>query len=206
MALATYNDLKATIANYLGRSDLTSQIVDFVSLAETRISRELRIREMVKIGTITCTPSSSSVNLPSDFLEVRDIYIPGNPRYPLSYSSPSMLSRSNYADEAGRPIFYTVYNKVAELAPIPDTNYDIKIMYYAKPVVLSDANQTNEFMQVCPDVLLYASLAEAEPFLMNDARIQTWAAMYARALSAIEDSDESSEYAGVPLQMNFSGR
>lgn len=206
MALANYSDLKATVANYLGRSDLTNQIVDFISLAEIRLSRELRIREMVTTATVTCTPGSPTISLPSDFLEIRDIYVVGSPRMPITYVSPSMLSRDTRADDSGKPVFYTVYNKIAELSPAPDSNYQIKVMYYSKPEALSDSNPTNAFMTVCPDALLFASLAEAEPYLMNDARVQTWAALYDRALAAIADSDESSEYAGVPLQMTFSQR
>jgi hypothetical protein len=206
MALATYNDLKTSVANYLGRTDLTAQITDFITLAEIRLSRELRLREMVTTVTLNTTGGVSSIALPSDFLEVRDIYVVGSPRSPISYMSPSMLSREARADDSGKPVFYTVYNKTAELAPIPDSSYQIRLMYYAKPAALSVSNQTNAFMSVCPDALLYASLAEAEPYLMNDARIQVWASLYDRSLAAIADSDESSEYAGVPLQMNFSGR
>jgi hypothetical protein len=206
MALATYNDLKTSVANYLGRTDLTAQITDFITLAEIRLSRELRLREMVTTVTLNTTGGVSSIALPSDFLEVRDIYVVGSPRSPISYMSPSMLSREARADDSGKPVFYTVYNKTAELAPIPDSSYQIRLMYYAKPSALSVSNQTNAFMSVCPDALLYASLAEAEPYLMNDARIQVWASLYDRSLAAIADSDESSEYAGVPLQMNFSGR
>lgn len=206
MALATYNDLKTSVANYLGRTDLTAQITDFISLAEIRLSRELRLREMVTTVTLNCTGGVPSVALPSNFLEVRDIYVVGSPRSPISYMSPSMFSREARADESGKPVFYTVYNTTADLAPIPDTSYQISLMYYAKPAALSVSNQTNAFMSVCPDALLYASLAEAEPYLMNDARIQVWASLYDRSLAAIADSDESSEYAGVPLQMNFSGR
>jgi hypothetical protein len=117
-----------------------------------------------------------------------------------------MFSRETRADDSGKPMFYTVYNKTAELAPAPDSDYQIRIMYYAKPASLSDSNTTNQFMTVCPDALLFASLAEAEPYLMNDARIQTWASLYDRALAAIADSDESSEYAGVPLQMSYAQR
>jgi hypothetical protein len=206
MALNTYSDLKTTVANYLGRTDLTSQIPDFINLAEIRLSRDLRIREMVTTVTLNCTGGVPSLNLPADFLEIRDIYVVGAPRSPITYMSPSMFSREARADDGGKPVFYTVYNKTAELAPIPDTNYEIRVMYYAKPAALSDSNTTNAFLSVCPDALLYASLAEAEPYLMNDARIQVWATMYDRSLAAIADSDESSEYAGVPLQMNFSQR
>ncbi len=36
-----------------------------------------------------------------------------------------------------------------------------------------------------PDALLYASLLEAEPYLINDARSQTWATLYDRAIKNI---------------------
>jgi hypothetical protein len=53
----------------------------------------------------------------------------------------------------------------------------------------------------CPDALLYASLIEAEPYLMNDARINTWGTMYDRAISTLIRSDEQGQYSGVPLAM-----
>ena len=56
MALATYANLKSAVADYLARTDLTSQIVDAVTLTESRIAygsdnpkfstRPLRIRAM----------------------------------------------------------------------------------------------------------------------------------------------------------------
>lgn len=197
----TYNELKTQVANYLGRSDLTAQIPGFIEFAEIRLARELRIREMVKPTTLTCVPGTNTIAFPADFLAVRDIHVVGNPRTPLTYNSPSMFSIATRADDSGLPKFYTLYNKTAELAPVPDSNYQIKLTYYFKPVQLSNANQTNEFIEVCPDALLYASLAEAEPYLMNDARVQLWASLYDRAVQNLNISDEMSEYAGVPLQM-----
>jgi hypothetical protein len=93
-----------------------------------------------------------------------------------------------------------------ELAPVPDTTYTIKVLYYFKPTPLSDSNPTNEFLVNCPDALLFASLSEAEPYLMNDARIQTWAALYDRAIQNITTSDDSAEYSGVPLQIKNTSR
>jgi hypothetical protein len=52
-----------------------------------------------------------------------------------------------------------------------------------------------------PDMLLYASLIEAEPYLMNDARLQTWIAMYERASVSVTKSDETGQYSGVPLSI-----
>ena len=62
MALATYSDLKTTIANYLARSDLTSQIPDFITLAENRLRRELRIRQMLKVVTASTVGNDATLS------------------------------------------------------------------------------------------------------------------------------------------------
>ena len=44
MALSTYTELKASVADWLNRTDLTSVIPDFIALAEAQIERTLRTR------------------------------------------------------------------------------------------------------------------------------------------------------------------
>jgi hypothetical protein len=206
MALANYSDLKTTVANYLGRSDLTSQIPDFISLAEIRLNRNLRIRQMLQNATAQTTGGDATVGLPSDFLELRDIYIAGNPRITLTYLSPSAFSRDARADQSGRPVFYTLTGAEFVLAPLPDTNYTLTMLYFAKPTALSDANPSNVFMANAADALLYGALVEAEPYLMNDARIQVWSSYYQNALDSLNVADESSAYSGVPLTMSVTSR
>jgi hypothetical protein len=98
---------------------------------------------------------------------------------------------------------YTILANEIQFAPIPDTAYSVQMLYYAKPQYLSDVNITNVFLANYPDALLYAALGEAEPYLMNDARLQTWAALYDRAIVAINTSDQSSEYGGQPMSMSY---
>ena len=86
-----------------------------------------------------------------------------------------------------------------QFAPIPDAAYTLKMVYYAAPTYLSITNSSNVFLANCPDLLLYASLGEAEPYLMNDARVTTWGTMYDRAINAINKADDEGEYSGVPL-------
>ena len=206
MAFTNYNDLKTTVANYLGRSDLTTAIPDFISLAELRLQRELRTRQMLKSATATMVSGDAKVALPTDFLEIRDLHVQGNPRMPVTYMSPSTFTRDARADESGKPIYYTVLANEFQFAPIPDTAYVLEILYYAKPTVLSDSNTSNVFLANYPDALLYASLLEAEPYLINDARSQTWASLYDRAVKNILDADQNGEYSGVPLQMRVTSR
>ena len=161
---------------------------------------------MMTTATLSTTGGTSTLSLPADFLSIRDIYIDQNPRQSLSYLSPSAFTRDARAAESGLPVFYTQTGSEIEFAPIPDTNYTIKIIYYAKPAVLSDSNTTNVFMTVCPDALLYGALLEAEPYLMNDARVVVWTQLYGNAVSALAEPDNTSEYAGVPLTMSVTSR
>ena len=201
MSFTTYAELQTTIAGYLARSDLTTQIPDFIRLAETRLRRDLRIRQMLNTTTLTCTSGTATVTIPSDFLEVKDFVVTGNPVMPLNYESPSLFSRNSRSMDAGKPLNYTVLATTFKLAPIPDTAYTLSLVYSIAPPFLSTSNTSNTFLTVCPDLLLYASLLEAEPYLMNDARINTWGTMFDRAMSSLTRSDEKGQYSGVPLAM-----
>jgi hypothetical protein len=206
MSFTTYSDLQTSIANYLARSDLTSQIPDFITFAENRLRRELRIRQMLKSVTTATVSGDSTVEVPSDFLEIRDFVVMTNPIQPLSYSSPSSLSNDPRTSEVGVPKSYTILASEFQLAPAPDGIYTLKLLYYSAPAYLSTSNTNNAFLNTAPDALLYASLIEAEPYLMNDARINTWGTMYDRAISSLTRSDENTQYSGVPLSIKLTAR
>jgi len=203
MSYTNYTDLQASVAGYLGRSDLTTEIPDFIRFAELRLGRELRTRQMLNSATAPTVANDARTALPTDFLEIRDLFIQGNPRRPLTYMSPSAFSREARADIIGLPVFYTILASEFKFAPIPDAAYTLEILYYAKPTFLSSANASNVFLANYPDALLYASLIEAEPYLINDARSQLWATLYDRAIKNISDADQGGEYSGIPLQMKI---
>lgn len=206
MSFTSYSDLQTAIAGYLARSDLTTQIPDFIRLCEVRLRRDLRIRQMLKSVTTSTTASDETVELPSDFLEARDFVIVGNPVQPLNYMSPSLFNRNARAAEAGKPIDYTILANDFQLAPIPDAVYTAKLLYFAAPTFLSSSNTSNVFLANCPDLLVYGSLLEAEPWLMNDARLQTWGTMFNRGLASLTTSDQQGQYSGVPLVMTTTTR
>ena len=201
MAITSYSDLKTKIASYLGRSDLTSQIPDFITFAENRLRRELRIRQMMKSVTTSTTAADATVQLPSDFLEVRDFFVNTNPIQPLTYASPSAFSRNSRVSQSGKPVDYTILAQEFKMAPVPDSSYTLELLYYAAPAYLDDTNTSNTFLANAADALLYASLLEEEVYLMNDPRLQTWGSLYDRAINTLTTSDEASQYSGVPLAM-----
>ena len=142
----------------------------------------------------------------SSFLEVRDFVVTGSPVQPLAYVSPSAFNRDTRSWSSGKPLDYTVLANEFQLSPIPDGVYTLKLLYYAAPAYLSDSNTSNVFLANTPDALLYGALIEAEPYLMNDARVNTWSVMFDRAMSSLTRSDEQGQYSGVPLAMRTVAR
>jgi len=206
MSLTNYSDLQTTIASYLARSDLTAMIPDFIRLAETRLRRELRIRQMLKVVTTTTTAGDSTVELPSDFLQMRDMHLGTNPAATLEYLSPSALFRNSRTTQSGLPRQYTVLAQEFQLSPVPDSDYTVNLLYYSAPTFMSSLVPSNAFMAICPDLLLYGALGEAETYIMNDPRLQTWATLYDRGLNALTVSDDQGEYAGSPISISIATR
>ena len=201
-AFTSYDNLKTNIADYLARSDLTEKIPMFVSLAEKRLNRDLRLRQMLQQSTYSLT-SGYKVPTPTDFLEMKDIHIDANPVVNLNFKTVSQFYRLGTSSSTGQPINYTLVSDNFVLAPRPIGSSTINMTYYKIPKVLSDTNPSNEYLEVCPDLLLYASLVESTPFLMNDERLATWEALYTRGLTSITKSDEQSEFPAQPLAVQL---
>jgi hypothetical protein len=201
-----YTTLQATIADYLARSDLKTQIPEFIRLAEDRLLRDLRIRQMIKVATAYTTAGDATVSLPSDFVAMKDLHLKGNPPQTVKFLSTSNFFRNSHTAKSGLPSRYTLLGSEFQFAPIPDDVYTIQMVYFYKPEYLSDTNSSNLWLADTPDLLLYAALSEAEPYLMNDARLTTWASMYDRGVNALRKSDSESQYPAQPLTITNSIR
>jgi|TARA_R110000803_G_scaffold87355_4_gene154023 hypothetical protein len=201
-----YTSLQSTVASYLARTDLTTQIPEFIRLGETRLRRDLRLRQMIKVSTAIASAGDGTVEIPDDFLAMKDLHIQGNPPQTIQFLSTSNFFRNARTADSGLPRYYTLLGSEFQFAPVPDSDKTIQMVYYYQPDYLSDTNSSNLWLANTPDLLLYAALGEAEPYLMNDERLQTWAAMYDRALNSITKSDDESEFPAQPMTITNSMR
>jgi len=205
MALNTFSGLKTSVADWLDRSDLTTNIPDFITLAEARISRDLRIRAMEIRSTATTTADSRYISLPLGYLQMRNIQLNTNPITPLEFISLEMLDRMYGSNTSGKPVAYSIVGDEIQLAPIPDSEYTIEMAYYKKFTTLGDGTEgtltTHWLTENAPDVLLYASLLEAEPFLQNDERIPIWLTAYSNAISKIQTTDDKDRHSGSTMRV-----
>ena len=202
-AFTSYTNLKANIASYLARTDLTEQIPMFISLAEKRLNRDLRLRQTLQQSTYSMD-SGFTVPTPADFLEMQDIHLDANPIIPLTFQTVSQFYRRSGVQNQGIPVNYTLIADNFVLSPEPTGASEISMTYFKIPQPMSDTNPTNEYLDVCPDLVLYAALAESSPFLMDDPRLATWQSLYMEGLASITKSDESSTFPAQPLSIQIS--
>lgn len=203
MALDSYANLKTEIANYLNRTDLTSYLDTFIELAESRIARDLRLREMENIDiSITTVSGTQSYDLPTGYLEMRYVAYQTNPYTFLTFLAPPDFMRVYNAGEgSGTPSHYTIIGSKIYLGMQPDAAKVLELGFFKRPTGLSAVNTSNDILTNFPDIYLYSCLAESEPFLMNDERLQVWASLYKEAVETANNSAQRGRASGAPLNM-----
>tara|TARA_R110001592_G_scaffold130022_3_gene342957 strand:- start:94 stop:723 length:630 start_codon:yes stop_codon:yes gene_type:complete len=204
MALTTYSTLKAEIASYLNRDDLTTHLDTFIDLAESRLNRDLRLREMETVDTsITTVAGTQAYDLPTGYLEMRYASLQTNPYTFLTYMTPPDFMRMYNAGEgSGTATHYTIIGTQIYLGKMPDSAKVLELGFFQRPTGLSDDNTTNAILTNFPDLYLYACLAESEPFLMNDERLKVWASLYQEGVKTANESAQRGRTSSAPLQMS----
>ena len=205
MALGTFTELKDALADWLDRSDLTDRIPDFITLAEARLNRDVRIRPMEVRSSMETTAGQRYFNLPGGYLQMRNMQINSNPITPLEYITPEMLDRLYGSDTTGKPKAYTLIGDEIQLAPIPDSDYTVEMAFYEKFTPLGDGTSgtvvSNWITKNAPDILLYSALLEAEPFIKNDERIALWLNAYNVGIKRIQDADARDRHSGSAMRV-----
>ena len=190
MAITTFSELKTAVANWLDRSDLTDRIPEFIALAEARHRRDFKIRRMETRVTANTIADTEFYTLPDNYVAMRNIQLNTSTKTPLEYLTPEQMDRVRGGSTTGKPKAYSIIGNTFQLRPIPDSVYEIEMLYYKYFTGLSDSNTTNDMLTYHPDAYLYAVLLEAEPYLQNDKRVQLWVGAYELAKKGIIDSNE----------------
>jgi hypothetical protein len=197
MAFSTYSELKTSIANFLARDDLTSQIPDFIRLAEARMSRELDARSMEKRATATTVAGDSYISLPTDLREIRNVQLNTDPVKTLDYYTVQMINTDYAGQGQGKPKAYSIVGTEILLKPTPDAAYTLEIVYGENVQALSDEDTNNTILSRHPDAYLYGSLMNAYTYLMDEARASQYDQLFTRIMDEIIRDTEKARYGGV---------
>jgi len=198
----TYTGLKASIADWLHRSDMTAIIPDLIVLAEARIARDLRLRRQISSTTLTTVAGTQSVALPSDFLEVENLSVSStSPARNLVYLNIEALDvKYPSGSYTGTPVAYTLEGNSLLLGPTPDAAYSIGMLYYARLAALS-STPTNWLLSNHPNIYLFGALAEAGDYVRDIQMGTTWDAKYQQGIKHLQDADDRAMFSGSELRV-----
>ena len=206
MAISTYSELQTAVANWLDRDDLTARIPEFIALAEARFNRILRLRSMEAKYTANTVAGQRNLALPANYIQMRNFQVNSNPLTTLSYVTPEIYDRLWGGSTSGTPKFYTILANEVSFGPIPASVMQVEMLFYKKFDSLSVTTTTNLLLTDAPDIYLYGSMLEAEPFIMNDERVPLWATALERAVTDMQEQDNKDRHSGSALRvMNTSG-
>jgi hypothetical protein len=206
MALTNYTGLKASIADFLNRDDLTSVIPDFVALAEAQINRDIRHWKMEARTSGQQDPADEYMQIPADWVETIRLHLTGTGTSVVNLVSRDAMADKRAAQEnaAGTPRMYTHANGQFQLYPTPDATTNFELLYYQKiPSLIT--NTDNWLLLEAPDVYLYGALLHSAPYLAEDARVAIWAQMYSAAVQRLNQVSEDAMFSGSGLTLKVRG-
>jgi len=194
--ITDYASLQSAVKNYLVYDDVNEFFDLFLGLAEARLNREIRIREMrANSGDLTAN-ASSEISIPSGLIEIIDFYETGENGGTLDYLAPQKFwSLKSSRSGSAQPAAYTIDGTTIYLTPLTDSTSRVyRIDFYKELTGLSATNTTNSLLTKAPDVYLYAVLLCAQPYLADPARQSEFAAMYENSRQSLLAADTRSRY------------
>ena len=204
MAITTYAELQTATANWLDRTDLTARIPEFIELAEANFNRVIRQPDMIAKDD-SFSIAGRYTTLPTNTLEIIRIVVDLTPVIVLEYLTPEEISERRIVMSAtGKPYYFTMIggsSNQLEVLPSPDSTYTSSIVYYTRIAALSDSATSNWLLAAHPDIYLFGTLVEAEPYLKNDERMPMWTARLDKALNDLGLQGQRERHTASGLRM-----
>jgi hypothetical protein len=205
MALDTYTNLKAAIADFANRSDLTTQIVDFVTLTEARLNDMLLLKNMDQEDPLTCVIGQNYVALPAGYISPIALWIVAssgtNVRTMLDPAAPEELP---YSPSNSIPRYYAIDGANIRFDCPAAAAYTLYFRYI-KSSNLSGSTATNYLLARRPDIYLSGALSELARYTKDVDLFNVWESKFVKACSELKATENRARGA-VPLRTDFSTR
>jgi hypothetical protein len=191
MAITNYNGLIVKLGRWMNRGDLDSIYPDFIALAEERIYRLLRVRQME--ATLSATAIANGlIALPASMVGIKTLWLDGyeeSPLLPQTYEFVLSHDSGGLATHwalAGDGIYFNGTGTVEG------------VIYESVPE-LSETDSTNWLLTAHPSLYLFGSLMEAHLYIKDQEQAQMWEARFGRAIDEVMGADKRDMLNG-PLQ------
>lgn len=189
----TYDSLTSTVLQYLERKDkaVVDAIPTFITLAEFEIAEQIKTLGQLQVAETSLSTGNPVVQKPARWRKTVSMNITVNGK-----KQPVLLRKYEYlknywpdTSQTSNPLFYADTDwDHWYLAPTPDQDYAMEVLYYERLAPLSSTNQTNWITQNAPNAMLFGTLLQAMPFLKNDQR-QIFQQKYTEAMQTLKGED-----------------
>ena len=189
MSFANSDELIAAVGRWIKRKDLATVVPDFITLFEARVNRVLRTSWQRQFAA-SLPVVDGVATLPADWLEAIavDDGTDGLRFMTTLQFGPTQVNSGFYAIEGGT-------------FRVSGNTETLNVRYYSKIPPLGAQNATNWLLASHPDAYLFGALTEAEPYLVNDARMALWKDRGDTAIQGIQLADDQARFAGAPLEI-----
>ena len=187
----TFDSLVTDVQTYAERDDdpFVAQIPRLIMMAENRIASSVRGLGFMKFAASTLVQGTANYVKPARWREtVSFSYVDATGKRVYLRERGYEYCRVYWPTVAtqGTPRYYASYDYENLLVvATPDGNYTSEFCYYERPDPLSSTNQTSWTTRYAPQLLLYGTLLEAQPFLKRAERIAEFRSFYDEAATNV---------------------
>jgi hypothetical protein len=201
MAISTYAELQTAVGtNWPDRTDLTTRVTEFIALAEAELRKDERCRRLENHGNFAVDAESET--LPTDFHTLEALYHNGGTHFgPINIVGADMLGTlrgQHGGGAAGVPRYAAVVEGSLIFAPVPDSAYSLRMVYWQTIAALSGG--VNWLLTSHPDIYLYASLVEGAPYAKDVSLLPVWEQKLEAAIMALDLSNRNAQFGGGTLR------
>lgn len=192
MALGTYAELQAHIADDLNRTDLTTQIRDFIVMAEAELSDRLRCREMDVRATLTITDGEAAI--PPTLQSVRAMRLADTP---YSRIEPEGLEALESRNPTGPGPIQTYALTADNFVFWPPLSGSARVTYRRNVPALTNSATSNWLLAKYPQLYVHGALWYAYAFLKDEQRAAYQKTEFIAKIETVNDSDKMAQISGM---------
>lgn len=186
----TYDSLVEDVKRYCERNDASfvEQIPRLIMLTEQSIAAEIKTLMQLNVVNTTLLVDNPVLEKPARWRKTISMKINGQPVLNRSMDYVTQYQTESPTDQ---PLYYGDYDYDHwALAPIPDDDYAVEIIYYSRIQPLDITNQENLLTREAPQALLFGTLLQTQGYLKNTDKLAVWKGYYDAAIAALKGEDQ----------------
>lgn len=186
----TYDSLVEDVKRYCERNDASfvDQIPRLIMLTEQSIAAEIKTLMQLNVVNTTLLVDNPVLEKPARWRKTISMKINGQP---VLNRSMDYVTQYQTESPTNQPLYYGDYDYDHwALAPIPDDDYPVEIIYFSRIQPLDITNQENLLTREAPQALLFGTLLQTQGYLKNTDKLAVWKGYYDAAIAALKGEDQ----------------